>query len=60
MHYFAKKLAPTPGDGQPLFTENPRRRVFSESELPVYGVLGEPNPLGLQPFLLMESRVSLP
>ena len=34
MHYFAKKLAPTPGDGQPLFTELPRRGIPGNSHSP--------------------------
>ena len=30
------------GGGLPLFTENPRRRVFSETGLSAYGLLGNP------------------
>src|SRR5829696_3990851 len=30
------------GSGSPLFTENPRRRVFSETKLPEMPILGSP------------------
>jgi hypothetical protein len=35
-----KELAPTLEGGLPLFTELPRRRVFSESEVPVLVIPG--------------------
>jgi hypothetical protein len=36
----AKSVRLELGDGLPLFTELPRRRVFPETGLPAYGVLG--------------------
>jgi hypothetical protein len=33
-------LYPEPVGGLPVFTELPRRVVFSETELPVYDILG--------------------
>ena len=41
-------------DGLPLFTELPRRRVFSESGLPALGVLGN----RIAPVLLPQDRPS--